>query len=91
MTEQATLDRAYQLVLQRFIDTGWAPHYTDMAAELGMTPEAGRQLLHDLMESGLPAIWVHPGTDHIASFAPFSNIPTHYRITIDDAQKWFGQ
>ena len=91
MTEQAMLNKAYQLVLQRFIDTGRAPHYTEMAAELGIPPEAGRQLLHDLMATGLPAIWIHPGTDHVASFAPFSNLPTQYRITVEGTQKWFGQ
>ncbi len=91
MTEQTMLDKAYQLVLQRFIDTGRAPHYTEMAAELRMPPEAGRQLLHELMGTGLPAIWVHPGTDYLASFAPFSNLPTQYRITVDGVQKWFGQ
>ena len=91
MAEQTMLDQAYRFVLQRFIDTGRAPHYTEMAAELGMPPEAGRQLLHDLMEAGLPAIWLHPGTDHIASFAPFSNLPTQYRITVEGTQKWFGQ
>ena len=41
MAEQTMLDQAYRLVLQRFIDTGRAPHYTEMAAALGMPPEAG--------------------------------------------------
>ena len=91
MAEQAILDQAYLLMLQRFIDTGRAPHYIEMAAELGMLPEAGRQLVHDLMESGIPGAWVHPGTDHIASLAPFSNVPTQYRITVDGTHKWFGQ
>ena len=35
--------------------------------------------------------WLYPRTDHIVSFAPFNNLPTHYRITIDGRQKWFGQ
>ncbi len=91
MAEPAILDQAYQLVLQRFIDTGRAPHYTEMAVELGMPPEAGRRLLHDLMESGIVGSWVHPGTDHIASFAPFHSLPTQYRITVDGTQKWHGQ
>ena len=91
MTEQTMLDKAYELVLQRFIDTGRAPHYIEMAAELGMPPEEGRQLVHDLTQSGLPGIWVHPGTDHIASFAPFNNLPTQYLITVEGMQKWFGQ
>ena len=91
MADEAMLDKAYHLVTQRFIDTGRAPHFTEIAAELGMLPEAGRLLLHDLMESGIAGTWVHPGTDHIASFAPFSNMPTQYRITVDGTQKWYGQ
>jgi hypothetical protein len=35
--------------------------------------------------------WLFPDTDDIASFAPFSNLPTQYRITIEGQQKWFGQ
>jgi hypothetical protein len=37
------------------------------------------------------AMWLAPGTDLIASFAPFNNQPTQYRITVDGQQKWFGQ
>ena len=29
--------------------------------------------------------------DYIVSFAPFNNLPTQYRITIEGQQKWFGQ
>ena len=35
--------------------------------------------------------WLFPDTDYIASFAPFSNLPTQYRITIDGQHGWFGQ
>ncbi|MCH7971431.1 MAG: hypothetical protein IH960_10400 [Chloroflexi bacterium] len=91
MTERAMLDRVYQLINQRFIDTGSAPHYTDLAAELAIPPEAGRQLLHELMDAGITGMWLHPGTDHIASFGPFNNLPTQYRITIEGEQKWWGQ
>ena len=47
-------------------------------------------LVHDLMSSGVPG-WIHPGTDWIASFPPFNNQPTQYRLTIDGEQKWFAQ
>ena len=53
MTERAMLDRVYQLINQRFIDAGSAAHYTDLAAELAIPPEAGRQLLHELMDAGI--------------------------------------
>lgn len=90
MAEYARLDRAYHVTMQRFIATGQAPHYTELAAELGLSMEAGRRLLHELMHSGIPA-WLHPETDYVVSFAPFHNLPTQYRITIDGEQKWFAQ
>ena len=90
MTDVAILDHAYHFTMQRFVATGQAPHYTELAAELGSTPEEGKQQLHDLINSGIPA-WVHPDTDYIVSFAPFHNLPTQYRISIDAEQKWFAQ
>lgn len=89
MTEIATLDRAYEYVMDHFVRTGRAPHYTELAQVLKIPVEEGRQVTHDLV-SQLPA-WIHPGTDLIASFAPFNNLPTHYRISIDGEQKWYGQ
>jgi hypothetical protein len=56
----------------------------------GLPVEEGRKVMHDLFSSGIPA-WLYPRTDHIVSFAPFNNLPTQYRITIDGQQKWFGQ
>ena len=90
MTELAMLDRAFYAIMQRFIDTGQAPHYTELANELGLSVEEGRQVLHDMMASGVAA-WLNPETDYIESFAPFHNLPTQYRITIDGEQKWFSQ
>ncbi len=88
MTE--LLDRAFVAVRDAMVTTGQAPHYTELARELGLDMEAGRQLVHDLMGSGIPA-WTHPGTDHIASFPPFNNQPTQYRISVDGEQRWFAQ
>jgi hypothetical protein len=84
------LDRAYSNTMQGFITTGRAPHYTELATALGLSMEEGRQLLRELMQSGIPA-WQHPGTDYVVSFAPFHNLPTQYRISIDGQQKWFAQ
>ena len=36
-------------------------------------------------------MWLYPETDLICSIAPFSNLPTPYRISVDGVQKWFGQ
>jgi hypothetical protein len=72
------------------IETGQAPHYTEIAAELNVPVEEGRKALHELLAAGVPG-WLFPNTDLIASFAPFNNLPTQYRITIGGQQKWFGQ
>ena len=90
MSEPTMLDRTYQAILKRMIETGQAPHYTELAKEFGASPEEGRKILHELFSKRIPG-WLFPGTDYIASFAPFSNLPTQYRLTIDDQQKWFGQ
>lgn len=85
------LDQAFYAVVQRFINTGQGPHFTEFAAELGLQTEEGRQLLKDLVgTTGVPA-WLHPETDFLVSFAPFNNLPTQYRIPVDGEQKWFAQ
>lgn len=90
MSDIALLDRAYTDIMHRFVETGQGPHYTELARQLGVSMEEGRQVIHDLMAAGVPG-WVHPGTDYIASFPPFNNQPTQYRITIGGQQKWFAQ
>ena len=90
MAEMALLDRAHASIMQRMIETGQAPHYTELAKELGLSMEEGKQVVHDLMAAGIPG-WVHPGTDYIVSFPPFHNLPTQYRVTVEGEQKWFAQ
>ena len=90
MADVTLLDRAFHNIIQRFIHTGQAPHYTELAKDLGLPVEEGRQLIVDLMAAGVPG-WLHPQTDYIASFPPFNNQPTQYRLTIDGQQKWFAQ
>jgi hypothetical protein len=91
MSASNLLDKTYHTIIQKMTNTGRAPHYTEIAAELGVPVEDGRKALHDLVSAGIPGIWLFPDTDYISSFAPFSNLPTQYRITIDGEQKWFGQ
>ncbi len=91
MCAQSIPDKTYQVILNRMIETGVAPHYTEIAEKLGASVEDGRKTLHDLVKFGIPGIWLFPDTDYIASFAPFSNLPTQYRISVDGEQKWFGQ
>jgi hypothetical protein len=91
MSKPEMLDRVYNIILKRMVATGQAPHYTEIAAEADVPVEEGRKALHDLIDAGIPAMWLYPETDTICSFAPFSNLPTQYRISVDGVQKWFGQ
>jgi hypothetical protein len=90
MSEPSKLDKTFHFIMKRMVGTGQAPHYTEIAAELGVSPEEGRKTLHELFFPGFPG-WLHPSTDYITSFPPFNNLPTHYRITIEGEQKWFAQ
>ena len=90
MADLRQLDRAYAAVNRRFIESGRGPHYTELAEEFELTPDEGRELLHELMNAGIPA-WVHPDTDYIVSFAPFNSLPTQYRISVDGTPGWYAQ
>ena len=90
MSNLDLLDKTHQFIMKRMVDSGQAPHYTEIAAELGLSPEEGRQTLHELFQSGVYG-WLYPNTDFIASYAPFNNQPTQFRVTIEGEQKWFAQ
>jgi hypothetical protein len=90
MSDAGTLDKVFHIIMKRFVETGQALHYTELANELGVSPEEGRKALHALFFRGFPG-WLYPNTDYITSFPPFNNLPTQYRITISGEQKWFAQ
>jgi len=90
MEDAMLVQRAYTAVLEHFVKTGRAPHYTELAGTLGLTPEDARQQEHKAAESAL-ACWFVKETDYVESWAPFSNVPTHYLVTIKGEQKWYGQ
>jgi hypothetical protein len=90
MDKPTVLGQTFHLIMKRMVETGQAPHYTEIAKELGVSMEDGRKVLHELFSQKIPG-WLYPNTDFIASFAPFNNLPTQFRITIDGQQKWFGQ
>jgi hypothetical protein len=90
MSNPTMLDKTFQIITKGMVDTGVAPHYTEIAGELGLSMEEGRKAVHDLFSSGIPG-WLFPNTSLIAAFAPFNNLPNQYRITVDGQQKWFGQ
>jgi hypothetical protein len=90
MEQQHEMDRTYHFILETFIERGSGPHYTEIAHAFDLSPDRGIRLLYNLMDLKM-AMWFYPGTDLIASFAPFNNQPTQYRITVDGQQKWFAQ
>ncbi len=90
MNEPTFADRTFHIIMKRMVETGQAPHFTEIAADLGVSMEAGRKALHALIDIGFGG-WLYPGTDIIVSMAPFHNLPNQYRITIDGQQKWFSQ
>jgi len=91
MQDTHQLDRTYHFILETFVRRGHAPHFTEIARAFSVPPDEGRKMLHDLMDEAKLPIWLYPETDLIASFAPFNNLPTQYRVTVDGQQQWFAQ
>ena len=90
MADTQTLDKAYHVNISSLVDTGQAPHYSELASALGCPIEEGRQIVHDLAGGTGGAIRLNPDTDWIATVRPFSLIPTPFKISVDGEQKWFG-
>ncbi|MGC8490712.1 MAG: hypothetical protein ACP5SH_03130 [Syntrophobacteraceae bacterium] len=90
MEDTTLVQRTYTAVMEHFIGTGRAPHFTELAKTLGLSPEEARQAQHKAAEASL-ACWFAKDTDYVESWAPFSNVPTHYLVTIGGKQKWYGQ
>jgi hypothetical protein len=91
MADVRELDRAFHLILETFVRTGSPPGHGELATGLGRGPGEGRRILHELMATRIMPMWLSPGTDAIASFAPFHATPTHYRVTVDGHPRWFAQ
>jgi len=83
------LDRAYHSIMTSILETTQAPHFAELAGTLDISPDAARDVTHELC--AVTPGWMHPGTDWLASFPPFNVQPTQYRITVDDRHGWFGQ
>lgn len=69
MSDLGVLDRTFHFILKRMVQTGQAPHYTEIASELGVPMEEGRKILRELFAAGVPG-WLFPGTDYITSLLP---------------------
>lgn len=90
MAQPEQVQRAYTAIMRHSVETGVAPHYTSLAKILGVTPDEALELQGEAAKSAA-GCWISEGTDCIHSFAPFSNLPTHYKISVDGEQKWYGQ
>jgi hypothetical protein len=82
--------QAYTRIQEHFIETGRAPHYTELAAILSITPDEAITVQREAAKAGV-GCWISADTDYVASWAPFSNIPTQYLVTIEGHQKWYAQ
>ena len=49
MADPTLKDKTYSIILKGFVETGQAPDYTEIAAELGVSPSEGRQALRCIM------------------------------------------
>ncbi len=83
------LDAAYAAIMSEIVATGVAPHYAELAKTLGIEPMRAKSVITRIID--LTPGWLHPGTDYIASFPPFNNQPTQYRVSVDGEQRWFAQ
>ena len=90
MSGSTQLDETYHYIISAFVERGQAPHFTEIAANFGISVEEGKRRLLDLMAARLPN-WLSPETDLIASFAPFNSLPTQYRVSVEGEQRWFAQ
>ncbi|MBE7517793.1 MAG: hypothetical protein HS107_00945 [Thermoflexaceae bacterium] len=90
MAEPELVQRAYTAIMRHSVEHGVAPHYTTLARELAITPDEARNLQQEAARSSV-GCWISADTDYIHSFAPFSNLPTQYRVSVDGIEKWYGQ
>ena len=44
MQESKLVQNAYTAVVEHFVKTGRAPHYTELASIIGLSPEEARQI-----------------------------------------------
>ena len=92
MASQEERQKVHQGVLSHFIETGRAPHYTELAELLDIVPEKARRIIRETTaESPFSFAWITPDTDYIGAWAPFSNLPNHHLISVDGVEKWYGQ
>ncbi len=82
MAVDELVQRAYTTVLRHFIEHGRAPHYTELATALAVSADQGRELIRAAAEADRPS-WLAADTDYVQAWAPFGNMPTQYRVSVD--------
>ncbi|MEE8225330.1 MAG: hypothetical protein V3R30_00795 [Kiloniellales bacterium] len=90
MADAEQVQEAYTTILRHVVQTGRAPHHTDLARALGTTPDEAKGL-QEAAAAAAAGCWIAPDTDYVQSWAPFSNIPTQYLVSVNSVQKWYGQ
>lgn len=93
MPDKQLLAQAYHTIMAGFVRSGRAPHYTELAATIGLAPAQGLQVQGDLIAEGMAVgayLWAQEGTDYIAAAAPFSSIPTQNRISVGGRSRWYS-
>ncbi len=86
---ESDLDVTYATIMGEIVATGVAPHYAELAPLLSISPAEALQRVETIL--AMTPGWMHPGTDYIASFPPFNNQPTPYRVSVEGKQRWFAQ
>jgi hypothetical protein len=78
--------------LSHFVSSGRALHYSELADVLDVGLEEARELQRAAADAApVAGYWLSRDTDFIESWAPFSNVPTHYLISVDGVSRWYGQ
>ena len=92
VTEDSLVQSAFTTILAHLVETGRAPHYGELADALDLNMEQAREVQRAAVAaSPIAGYWLAHDTDHIESWAPFSNVPTQYLISVGGVQKWYGQ
>ena len=92
MADPALVQRAFTTILEGFIATGRAPHYSELADALDIDLERARILQREAADAApIAGYWLSRDTDFIESWAPFSNVPTHHLISVEGVPQWYGQ
>ena len=90
MPDSIIIQQVYTTIIEHFIHTGRAPHYTEFASLVGVHPDEACSLQREAAAVAMGS-WLAPDTDYIASWAPFANVPTQYFVTVANEMKWYAQ